>query len=280
MAYIPVDIDKSIERECKRRRYSDKTIKTYLYCIHRFLKFTGKTLDKISKKDVRKFLFDLSEKNMAGNTLNVYHMALRFLFEDVLDKRIWIDIHYSKVPEKIQRSLTKQELKRLFNAVNNHKHRLMAEFLYSAGLRASELVNIRVKDINLKEGYGFVRNGKGGKDRIIIIADALKDKLSRLIEEGDLTREDYIFNSNRDRKYSISSLQKVIKKAAEDSDIDDWKEIHPHTLRHSFATHLIENNYSVSDVQASLGHKSPETSMIYVHSSGKMIGIKSPFDFL
>ena len=280
MAYIPVDLDKAVARECRRRRYSDKTLKTYLYCIHRFLQFTGKALDRISKKDVRNFLYHLSDNNRAGNTMNVNHMALRFLFEEVLERKMWIDIHYSKIPEKIQRSLTKEEMKMLFNAIKNPQHKLMAEFLYSAGLRASELINIRVRDLNIEKGYGYVRNGKGNKDRIIVIADVLKDRIKNLIKENSLTLEDYMFKSNRMDKYSVSSMQKVIKKAAMEAGVRDWKEIHPHTLRHSFATHLVENSYSVSDVQASLGHKSPETSMIYVHSSGKMIGIRSPIDGL
>ena len=101
MVYIPVDIEKSIAKECKRRGYSDRTIKSYNYCISRFLKYTNKSLDKISKKDVRLFLEDLSEKKMAGNTMNLYHMAIKFLFEDVLDKRMRINIRYSKTPTKI-----------------------------------------------------------------------------------------------------------------------------------------------------------------------------------
>ena len=95
MVYFPVDIERAIARECKRRGYSEKTIKSYTYCINRFLKFTNKTFDKISKKDVRLFLEDLSEKDRAGNTMNLYHMAIRFLFQDVLDKKIWIDVKYS-----------------------------------------------------------------------------------------------------------------------------------------------------------------------------------------
>ena len=280
MVYIPVDLDKAVTRECRRRRYSETTIKTYLYCIHRFLTFTGKKLDKISKKDVKEFLFHLSGHNKAGSTMNVFHMALRFLFEDVLEKRIWIDIHYSKVPERIQRFLTKDEIKLLLNSAPNPKHRLMLGFLYSAGLRVSELVNVKVGDLRLGEGFGFVRNGKGGKNRIMVIANAIKGEIEELIRKENLTDEDYLFKSNRKAKYSIRTPQQIIKRAAMGAEICKWKEIHPHTLRHSFATHLIENNYSVSDVQASLGHKSPETSMAYVHSSGRMIGIRSPLDSL
>src|SRR3989338_1871333 len=141
MPYIPIDWKASVQKECKRRGYSERTSKAYIYCIERFLKFTGKGLDKISKKDVRLFLENLSDKDMSGNTMNVYHMAIRFLFQNVLDKKMWIDISYSKVPERIPIILTKSEIQKLFSPIENPKHRLMIEFLYSSGLRVSELVS-------------------------------------------------------------------------------------------------------------------------------------------
>ena len=277
MTYIPIDIESAVKRECKRRRYSEKTIKTYIYCINRFFIFAQKSVDKISKRDVRLFLEDLSEKERTGNTMNVYHMAIRFLFEEVLNKRIWIDIKYSKVPKKIPAVLAKEEVKRLFDAVKNPKHKLMVQLMYSAGLRVSELLNVRLKDLDLNKNYGWVRKGKGNKDRLFIIADSIKDKIKQLIEQERLSNEDFLFSNNRKMQYSARTVQQIIKSAAKKAKID--REIHPHTLRHSFATHLIENGYSVSEVQALLGHKSPETTFIYVHTaSPNMINIKSPLD--
>ncbi len=277
MAYIPVDWKEAVRRECRRRRYSDRTAKTYVYCIDRFLNFTGKTLDRISKKDVRLFLEDLSEKERAGNTMNVYHMAIRFLFEEVLDKRIWIDISYSKIPEKLPVVLSKDEVKSLFEAIGNEKHRLMVELMYSAGFRVSELINLHVKDIEIEKGFGFIRSGKGNKDRIFILADSLKDRIRNLIGEEVLGPESYLFCSNRKKKYDVRSLQQIVKKAGKKAKIN--KKISCHTLRHSFATHLIENGHSVSEVQSFLGHKSPETTIVYLHTSlPNMIKIKSPLD--
>lgn len=277
MVYFPVDIEKAVKRECRRRRYSERTIETYLYCINRFLKFAGKSIDKISKKDVREFLEHLSEKEKAGNTMNVYHMAIRFLFEQVLDKRIWINIKYSKTPEKLPVVLSKEEVKRLFSVVENPKHRLMIELMYSAGLRVSELINLKVEDLNINEGYGFVRQGKGNKDRIFIIAESLKENLGKFIGSKKLNEYNYLFVSNRNKKYSVRSLQQIIKKASKKSGI--VKTISCHTLRHSFATHLIEDGCSILEVQSLLGHKSPETSLVYIHSAAnKLINIKSPID--
>src|SRR3989344_4734569 len=246
MVYIPVDIEKSIAKECKRRGYSDRTIKSYNYCISRFLKYTNKSLDKISKKDVRLFLEDLSEKKMAGNTMNLYHMAIKFLFEDVLDKRMRINIRYSKTPTKIPVVLSKEEIKDLFKAIKNPKHMLMIQLMYSSGLRVSELINLKINDLETDKGYGFVRKGKGNKDRMFIIASSLKDDIKKFAE-----------------------LARINKKVS------------CHTLRHSFATHLIEKGYSVSEVQALLGHKSPETTFVYIHAaSPNMIKVKSPLDEL
>lgn len=281
MAYVPIDINQTIRKECKRRRLSDQTCKTYLFCINRFLKWCKRDLGKISKKDVREFLNYLSDRDLAGNTLNTYHMAIRFLFENVLDKKMWIDIKYSKVPRRIQRFLTREEVSKLLNAIPNWKHRLMIEFIYGSGLRASELLNMKVKDLNLEKNYGFVRNGKGGKDRVIVISFIVREKIKNLIEIEKLKEENYLFISNRGRKYNIRSLQKIIRNASKKAKLKDWKEIHPHSLRHSFATQLISNGYDLSQVQGILGHKSPETSMIYVHSaSPRLISIKSPLDNL
>lgn len=281
MSYYQVDIEKAVAKECKRRRLSPQTAKTYIYCINRFLKWCGREIGKISKKDVRLFLEHLSEKKLSGNTMNTYHMAIRFLFQDVLDKKMWINIKYSKVPEKLLSVLSKDEVRNLLNSIQNWKHKLIIEFMYGAGLRVSEALNIRIKDLVLDKNFGYVRNGKGGKDRLFILSKVVKEKIKSLIDMENLKEDSFLFQSNRNKKYSVRSIQLIIRKASRKSGLQNWKEIHPHTLRHSFATHLIENGYDVSQVQALLGHKSPETTMIYTHiSSPKMINIKSPLDNL
>lgn len=265
-------------REMSRRRYSKRTISTYIGCLERFLSWSKKPVNKITKKDVREWIEKHSEKGNSGNTMNVNLMALKFYFEQCLGRKMWVDIKYSKIPEKIQRFLTKEEINKLLNAIENWKHRLMIELMYSAGLRVSEVVNLKIKDIVFEENYGFVRSGKGNKDRIFVLAKVVKEKFKNLIEMENLTSEDYIFISNRKNKYNLRTLQQIVKKASKKAKLRNWNEVHCHTLRHSFATHLIENNYSLTDVQASLGHKSPETSLTYTHANGKMIGIRSPLD--
>jgi len=277
MVYIPFDVEIAIKRKCKRYRYSDKTAKNYIYWVSRFLKWSGKELRYVSKKDVSAYLQKLDNKNLSGNTLNQCHMALKFLFEDVMDRKMWINMKYSKVPKRIQKVLTKEEVKLLIENIKNRQHKIMISLMYASGLRVSELINLRVKDLNLNDLYGFVRNGKGGKDRIFVVPEKLTNALSQIVNKS-LEGENYLFISKRNKKYSSRTIQKIVKDSSTRAGLG--REIHPHTLRHSFATHLIEQGNCVGDVQAMLGHKSPETSLSYIHSSGKMVNIKSPLDNL
>ena len=155
----------------------------------------------------------------------------------------------------------------------------MIEVLYGGGLRVSELLNLRVKDLLIDNGYGFIRQGKGRKDRIFVLSKVCIDKIKNLIEMEKLEGDNFLFLTNRKERYSVRSVQEIVKRAVFNAGIN--KEVHPHTLRHSFATHLIQNGASLNEVQTMLGHKSPETSMIYVHmASPNMINIKSPLDSL
>ncbi len=265
-----------LKKELDRRRYSPRTTSTYIGCVERFLKWCNKPINEITKKDVKEYLSIKNESGQSGNSINVNLMAIKFYFEEILGRKMWVDISYSKIPKRIQRFLTKEEIEKLLSVIKNPKHKLMVAFMYSAGLRVSELVNIKIKDLNLNDKYGFVRNGKGNKDRVIVLAEKLEIPLFSICLNRN--QEEFVFVTNRNKKYSVATIRMIVKRAAKDAEIKNFKEIHPHTFRHSFATHLIQNNYSISDVQASLGHRSPETTMIYTHSSGKLIGIKSPLD--
>jgi len=274
-----MDIIERIEKEGVRRRYSPRTIETYQQIISTFMGYySDKDIMEITKKDIREYLEDMAEKGKSGNSLNLHLNALKFCFEQLLGKRMRLDLKYSKKPVKLPYFLTKGEIKRLLVSIKNQKHKIMITLMYSAGLRVSELINLKVKDLNLKDKYGFVRNGKGNKDRIFIIAD----KLQRVLVQMAAGRngEENLLKNNSGEKYSVSSLQKIVKNAAKLAGLN-YKEIHCHTLRHSFATHLIEQGASLSEVQSLLGHKSPETTQVYLHTaSPSMIKIISPLDNL
>ncbi|MBD3164367.1 tyrosine-type recombinase/integrase [Candidatus Woesearchaeota archaeon] len=266
-----------IKKEAYRRRLSHKTTKAYIFWIKRFLKFSKKSHQSLTKKDVRLFIEQLSEKGLAGNTLNVALASINFFVEWVLNKRWKLSIRYSKTPKTIAVFLTRQEIIKLFSAVQNQKHKLMLALMYSAGLRVSELVHLKVSDLQVKEGYGWVRQGKGNKDRVFIIAARLKEELVEWAK--GLDKNSYLFLGNNNCHITVRTVQEIIKSNAKKAGIR--KNVHPHTLRHSFATHIAEKGHASTVIQGLLGHVSPETSLQYIHSaSPKMFKVKSPYDEL
>jgi len=186
--------------------------------------------------------------------------------------------HFRGAVQTLPVFLTKEEILRLFTVIENDKHRLMLELIYSAGLRVSELLNLRKQDLDFERGFGWVRNGKGGKDRPFIIAKLLDDKLKKHIRENCNTTE-HLFVGKKDNILTVRTVQEIVKKAAKKACIH--KRIHPHSLRHSFATHIIENGYDVATLQPLLGHNSAETTMRYIHMADpRMINVVSPYDLL
>jgi integrase/recombinase XerD len=268
-----------IRKTALRRGLRNKTIKTYNHCIERFFSICKKDPKEVCKTDIKDYLDWLIGKGACGNTINVQLNSLKFLYEDVLGKKLTVKIRFSKTPRRIPEMLTKEETLNLFGSIENKKHLLMISLMYSAGLRVGELVNLKVKDLEIERGYGYVRDGKGGKDRIFVIAVKLKKELSEHITLNGLGVDNYLFKGQKNRHISTQTIRAIIKKATKKAGI--YKNIHPHTMRHSFSTHIIENGYDLMSLQSLLGHKSPETTITYVHSCvKKMISVKSPYDTL
>lgn len=262
-----------------RRRYSTKTIKTYVYCVNRFLERNHKDVRKYSKKDVKEFLYEISDKGFSGSTLNLHLQSLKFMMENVLHKRGYIKIKFSKDKNKkrFPDALSREEVIKLFNSIGNKKHLLMAKLIYGGGLRVGEVLNLKVGDLDLDNCCGKVEKGKGNKDRFFMIPGSIKDDLNDHIKNEGLSSDSFVFVGRRG-EMSIGSVQEFLKKASKKAKI---KHVHPHMLRHSFATHLIENGAGVSSVQSLLGHKSCETTMVYVHmSKPRTFNITSPLDKL
>ena len=267
-----------LKKEALRRGLSHRTVVTYCQCVKQFMRKCRKELLKVSKKDITDYIDSLVEKEACGNTLNVHINSLRFLFQEVLGRRIMFRIRYSKTPKALPVFLTKGEVVRLFEAVENPKHRLILEFIYSAGLRVSEVVRLKKQDLEFERRIGWVRKGKGGKDRPFIIARFLAPKLGAYIKDS-CKKSDYLFLGLKNTHLSVRSVQEIVKHAAVRVGIK--KNVHPHTLRHSFATHLVENGYEVCVVQPLLGHNSAETTMVYVHMARPaLLGVESPYDSL
>ena len=274
-----MDIIYAMQREMLRRGYSPRTISTYVQCIKGFMKFCKKELRSVTKVDIKMYLDKYVDMQCAGNTINVNLNALKFLMGEILGKRVMLKIRYSKVPKTAPVFLTRNEVKDLFEATKNEKHRLILELLYSTGLRVSEVVNLKKCNFEFERMIGWVRKGKCMKDRPFIIARVLEHKINKYIEKNCPFPNSYLFIGYKGRKLNVRSVQEIVKNSAKKAKIS--KNIHPHSLRHSYATHLIEDGYDVATVQPLLGHNSAETTLRYVHMANpKMIKVRSPLDNL
>ena len=176
-----MDVEERIRKEGFRRNYSYRTIQSYHESVRKFLEAVKKPLKEISKKDIREYLENMAERGKAGSTLNNRLNALKFFFSGILGKRINVNLKYSRIPKKLPVVLSKEEVIKLINAITNSKHRFIISFMYSTGVRVSELTNIKVRDLELERRFGWVRLGKGGKDRIFIIAEKLLNRLREII---------------------------------------------------------------------------------------------------
>lgn len=274
-----MDISNVLWREGLRRGLRSKTIKTYVYIIEKFFRTYHLEPHQISKDHIECHIINLIKWNRGGSTINVHLHALRFFYTQVLGKRLFVNIPTIKTTRRSPDFLTQEEIIRFFNTIENQKHRLMILFIYGSGFRVSEIVNLKVKDLNFVTNYGWIRNSKGGKDRRFIIPTSIKIELQQWITTQNLNADDWLFLGYKENHYSDSSLRAIVEKARKDANIQ--KRITPHSLRHSFATHLLENGSSLIEVSQLLGHSRIETTMIYTHLiNPKYTNTKSPLDIL
>jgi integrase/recombinase XerD len=268
---------KKLETELKISKYSKYTIKNYVKANSNLLEFAKKNPEEIRIDDIKEYqaarLLDKASKSIV-----LFLSALRYAYSNILQKDPTIGLKRPKKEIKIPIVLTKNEVKSLLNSLDNKKSRLMLSLIYACGLRVSELTNLKIKDFNFEEKIGYVRQSKGRKDRIFNIPDVLIKNLKKQIQNQQENNKEYIFSGLKD-KMSNRNIQQIVNKAAERAGIK--KSVHPHTLRHSFATHLLENNVDIRKIQELLGHADLNTTQIYTHiSQEELKKIKSPLDNL
>ncbi len=266
-----------IRKEGLRQGLRPRTIHTYQFCVNQFFRSCKKDPSQIKKIDIQEYLDYLLEKNAPGNTLNVHLNALKFFYEQILHRKLTINIRFNKTSKRLPEFLTQEETQKLLQNIHNPKHSLMIRLLYSSGMRISELLHLRIRDLDFSQNCGWVRDGKGCKDRPFIIAQSLKEEL--LSWTKDKTPDEWLFTGWNNSPYDDSSIREILKKATKEAKIA--KKVHPHMLRHSFATHLLEQGYAVTDVQPLLGHSRLETTLVYTHlARPKLLQVQSPLDRL
>jgi site-specific recombinase XerD len=264
---------KKTEELLKLRNYSRKTIKSYLFYIKEYLVFARR--EKITEKNeaIKCFLLKKQDNGKSPQTINLALNAIKFFYREVLKSPENIDLKFAKRSKKLPVVLSRGEIEKIISKIPNNKHRLIIALAYGSGLRVSEVVNIRVNDIDIAGLTIHIKEAKGKKDRISVFPEKIAADIKSLI--AGKKGSDFIFESNRGGELTTSSLQKIFYKALKKAGIR--KNATFHSLRHSFATHLLENGVDVRYVQELLGHQNIRTTQIYTKVTNPSIKkIKSP----
>ena len=263
--------------ELRISKNSEYTLKNYVKANEKFLDFIKKQPSEITEDDIKLFLSEnLSDK--AAMSIILFLSAIKYSFLNILGKDITVRIKRPKREKKIPDVLTKDEIKKIISHSENRKSRLMISITYACGMRVSELLNLKTSDFKFEEKIGFIRQAKGKKDRIFNIPEFLIKDLKKQIEKQKERKQEHLFSGSNGR-LTERNFQKIVSLASRKAGIE--KLVHPHTLRHSFATHLLENNIDIRKIQELLGHSSISTTEIYTHvSQQELKKIKSPLDEL
>jgi integrase/recombinase XerD len=273
----PEDFLKKLEVELKISKNSVYTLRNYSDSNKKFLEFIQKSPEKIDTDDVKTYIAkNLSESS--SSSIIIFLSALKYSFLNVLKADITLGIKRPKREKRLPTVLTKEEVKKLFEALDTKKSKMMVSLMYACGFRVSELINLKMENLDFNEKTGKILQGKGKKDRIFNIPEFLSGDLKDQIEKQKKNKEIYLFTGTNG-KLSERNLQKIVSKAAKRAGIN--KGVHCHTLRHSFATHLLENGTDIRKIQELLGHADLSTTQIYTHiSTEELKKIKSPIDEL
>ena len=263
------------------KAYSESTVRTYS---HEFMSLLyllrNRPVNTLSADEVRRYiLYCIETLHLSENTVHSRLNALKFYFEQVLKReKIFVEIPRPKKPFILPKVLGEQEISRLFQALDNKKHKAILFTAYSAGLRVSEAVSLRISDIDTDRMQIFVRKAKGKKDRYVMLSPVLLDILRNYMRTWKPRPKEFLFEGDHDGEHiSIRTAQAVFFQARQRAGIR--KSVSFHSLRHSFATHLLEQGIDVKYIKELLGHFSIQTTNRYLHvKREQLIAIRSPLD--
>lgn len=259
------------------KKYSNNTVKSYVKCFEDFINyFQEKVIDNLNELDIRTYLQFLIQTNRSKSYINQSINSIKFYYEIVLGMpNRFYNIERPRKDKKLPVVLSKEHVIKIIENTNNLKHRCIVSLLYSAGLRRSELLNLRITDIDSSRMLINVRDAKGSKDRYTLLSKTALNDLRGYYKQWKPSV--YLFESPNGEKYSPNSVGKIVTNASLKAGIN--KKVSPHTLRHSFATHLLENGTDLRYIQLLLGHSSTKTTEIYTHvAKSSFDSIKNPLD--
>lgn len=282
-AKIAIENQPELEKlvnQLKLKGYSPSTLSTYAQEFAQFLYFLKeKPVVEATVSDIKAFLIHcITILELKENTLHSRINGIKFYFEQVLYKpRIMLEVPRPKKQLKLPKSLNINEVKTLFEVTQNLKHNTILKLCYGMGLRVSEIINIKLYDIDSKAMRVHIQRAKGKKDRYVNLPESLLEQLRLYYKE--YRPKEYLFEGQYGGQYSIRSIQKVFKNALQLAQIN--KPVGIHSLRHSFATHLLEHGTDVRFIQDLLGHRDIKTTLLYTHVTDLSLQkIQSPLDFM
>lgn len=268
-----------MEEDMKLRNFSHYTYDTYLSKAKEMVRYFNKPMEKVTTDEMRKFLLMLKEeKHLANRTVNYYNSILRFMYEVTLD----IVLNKKQIPmlkhtREICKVLTKEELSAFFNACDDIKYKTIFMLIYGSGLRIGETANLRVEDIDSKKMRIFVRDGKGHKQRYTILPKASLEMLREYYKkERPEHLEGYLFLNSEGNPLKVERMRVYFRRYRRKAKLNDKFVVH--SLRHSFATNLIERGATLLQVKELLGHRNIRSTMEYVHVANIDLGLDSPLD--
>ena len=251
--------------ELRIRNYSERTVKSYLTSISQLSQYYKTSPESITRNQVKSFAYYLIHSEHASvSRINQLISAWKILQVDVLGNQ-WEDLRLKRPrrEKKIPQVLSQDEALALIGALSNMKHRMILTLAYVTGIRRSELLNLKVKDIDSSRGVIRIIQGKGKKSREVPVSKILIELLREYYR--CYRPKTYLFEGRQGKPYTPSSLNNVIKKAAKKAGIK--KTVSPHILRHSFATHMLDKGINLKRLQMVLGHSALRTTSIYLHLS-------------
>ena len=253
MGDVEVYLEK-LGEELALRKYSRQTARSYSFVVRNFVE---------SGLEPRAFLLRYTDKSRSS--IRSVYFALKFFYEHVLRQKFDEQIPLAKNKGKLPIVLSKEEVQAMIESTTNLKHRLLLIFLYYTGMRLNEVINLGWEDIDFDRCIIHLKVAKGDKERVVF----LHEKLKQFIDYFHLKKEGIVFVPNLGKIYNKRTVQLIVKQAARRAGIK--KRVTPHTLRHSFATHLLEGGADIRHIQKLLGHANLQTTQIYTHVANKEI---------
>jgi site-specific recombinase XerD len=241
--------------------------------LREYFHFKANSFNKLDQDNIKDFLLYCEKRRISSQSRNLFLNAIKFYYRNVAKSLQKIETQSAKKPKSLPVVLSRTEIRKIIESSKNPKHKLLLSLAYGAGLRVSEVIALKVQDLDFDELTIHIKQAKGQKDRISVMPDSLVNDMKNLV--SGKSKYDFVFGSERGGKLTTRTAQKVFENALRNSGVK--KDATFHSLRHSFATHLLENGVDVRYVQELLGHQNIRTTQRYTQVTNPQLkNIKSP----